>query len=156
MKTVRVQLYGITGKYVVVNSEATAGATVGDNLKWPDGSTVTVDQLKAITSPPSSQDIGTSDDVLEGQYNLYFTGKRAQDAVGSILVDSSTINFTYDPDAHTIKADAILPPPTFVPYLVPAGTIFVVPLNAQALWTIPIELQGDAGLEIDGALVEVN
>lgn len=44
----------------------------------------------------------------------------------------------------------------FVPYLVPDGTIFRVPANKQALWTIPIELEGDAGLEIDGALVEVN
>lgn len=43
----------------------------------------------------------------------------------------------------------------FVPYFVPAGTVFRVPANKQALWTIPIELEGDAGLEIDGALVEV-
>lgn len=107
MKTARVQLYGITGKHVVVNTDATAGATVGSDLKWPDGSTVTEAQLRAASAPSggSSSDISTSDDLDEGQYNIYFTQQRAQDAVGGILVDTATIDFTYDGSAHLIKAD---------------------------------------------------
>lgn len=49
----------------------------------------------------------TSDDLAEGVTNRYFTDQRAQDAVGSILVDSPTVNFTYDPIGHTITADTI-------------------------------------------------
>lgn len=50
----------------------------------------------------------TSTDALpEGSVNLYFTNERAQDAVGNILVDSATINFTYDDVANTITADVI-------------------------------------------------
>jgi hypothetical protein len=45
-----------------------------------------------------------SDDIAEGSSNLYFTNERAQDAVGSILVDSDTIDFTYDDAGNTITA----------------------------------------------------
>lgn len=63
---------------------------------------------------------------------------------------------TFDEYGRATAADVVALSPSFVPYLVPDGAVFVVPLNAQALWTIPIELEGDTGLEIDGALVEVN
>ena len=46
----------------------------------------------------------TTDDLTEGATNLYFTVNRARDAVGAALVDSSTIDFTYDGTAHTITA----------------------------------------------------
>jgi hypothetical protein len=39
--------------------------------------------------------------------NLYFTNERAQDAVGNALVDSSTIDFTYNDAANTITASVI-------------------------------------------------
>lgn len=39
--------------------------------------------------------------------NLYFTDERAQDAVGSILTDSSTIDFTYNDAGNTISAIVI-------------------------------------------------
>jgi hypothetical protein len=108
MKTARVQIYGMTGKYVVVDTDATDGATVGVNLFWPDGSKVTEAQLRSAISGAGSSPAsaaGTSDEVDEGQYNLYFTVKRAQDAVGGILTDTDTIDFTYDGTAHFIKAD---------------------------------------------------
>jgi hypothetical protein len=63
---------------------------------------------------------------------------------------------TVDDKGRVTSADVVALSPSFVPYFMPDGTVFVVPKNAQALWTIPIELDGDAGLEIDGALVEVN
>lgn len=153
MKHSRLQLYGFTGKYALVNLDATEGSTVGVDLRWKDGSLVSESQLRASLKPDDSSGPDTTDELDEGQYNRYFTDQRAQDAVGGILIDSPTVSFTYDPAAHTIRADAAA---AFVPYLVPDGTVFVVPINAQALWTIPIELEGDAGLEIDGALVEVN
>jgi hypothetical protein len=51
--------------------------------------------------------ITNTDGLPEGSVNLYFTNERAQDAVGTILVDSATINFTYDDVANTITADVI-------------------------------------------------
>lgn len=149
----RVQLFGFTGKYALVNTDANEGAVVGVDLRWSDGSPVSEALLRAALKPVGVSAPDTTDDIDEGQYNRYFTDQRAQDAIGSILIDTDTVKFTYDPTGHTIKADAA---PSFVPYFVPNGTVFIVPVNAQALWTIPIELDGDAGLEIDGALVEVN
>jgi len=46
----------------------------------------------------------TTNDLTEGATNLYFTTARAKDAVGASLVDSSTIDFTYDSTAKTITA----------------------------------------------------
>lgn len=184
MKSARVQLFGFTGKYATVNLDATEGATVGLNLRWADGTLVTEQELRGSSS--ESPDLSTTDDLDEGRYNLFFTDRRAQDAVGAILADSSDIDFSYNPgtsisatltdtgvaggsygdESHVPRItvdekgrvtdiEIIEIEGGFVPYLVPAGTVFRVPANKQALWTIPIELEGDASLEIDGALVEV-
>jgi len=99
----RVQLYGITGKYVVIDTEATKGAVVGSTLLWPDGTVVTVEDL--TKGPSSSSGPGTTDELEEGQFNKYFSAKLAQDAVGAILEDSASIAFTYDVDAPSISAD---------------------------------------------------
>lgn len=45
---------------------------------------------------------------------------------------------------------------TAVPFFVPDGQSYTVAANKQALFTIPIELDGDASLVLDGALVEVS
>lgn len=51
-----------------------------------------------------------SDDVSEGSSNLYYTDERAQDAVGTILTDSDTLDFTYDDGTPTISADVLQSP----------------------------------------------
>jgi len=43
---------------------------------------------------------------------------------------------------------------SFVPYLIPAGSTFVVPINYQALFEMTIEVDGI--LEVDGFLIEVH
>ena len=48
-----------------------------------------------------------TDDIAEGA-NLYFTDERAQDAVGTILTDSSSIDFTYNDAGPSITA-VVLP-----------------------------------------------
>lgn len=50
-----------------------------------------------------SGDYNTSQVTESG--NLYFTDERAQDAVGSILTDSNTVDFTYNDAGNTITAD---------------------------------------------------
>jgi hypothetical protein len=49
-----------------------------------------------------------TDDLTEGSTNLYFTAERAQDAVGGMLVDSSSIDFTYT-DASGELTAVVLP-----------------------------------------------
>lgn len=44
----------------------------------------------------------------------------------------------------------------FVPYNIPDGQSFPVPLNQQALFTLPINLGDGSSIVLDGALVEVN
>lgn len=49
-----------------------------------------------------------TDDISEGSTNLYFSDERAQDAVGTILADSSSIDFTYNDGTPSITA-AVIP-----------------------------------------------
>lgn len=59
-----------------------------------------------------TSDIPTNTDGLnEGSTNLYFTAERAEDAIGAILTDTATVDFTYTDNgasAGTITADVIL------------------------------------------------
>ncbi len=48
-----------------------------------------------------------TDDIVEAT-SLYFTDERAQDAVGTILTDSPSVDFTYDDGAGTITAAVIM------------------------------------------------
>lgn len=61
-----------------------------------------------------------SDDIAEGSTNLYFTDERAQDAVGTILTDSSKIDFTYNDATPEISATIV------------AGSLANVDINASA------------------------
>lgn len=47
----------------------------------------------------------TTDDITEGTVNLFFTDERAQDAVGTILGNTSNINLTYVDATPLISAD---------------------------------------------------
>lgn len=47
-----------------------------------------------------------TDDISEGS-NLYFTDERAQDAIGTILVDSSSIDLTYNDGTPSISATVL-------------------------------------------------
>lgn len=72
-------------------------------------------RVQDLLDPTQAQDAATkayvdaitTTDVAEGT-NLYFTDERAQDAVGTILVDSTSIDFTYNDGTPSITA-AVLP-----------------------------------------------
>ena len=49
----------------------------------------------------------TTDDLPEGSSNLYFTDERSQDAVGTILVNSSSVSLTYNDGVPSITATVI-------------------------------------------------
>lgn len=77
--------------------------TVGtDNIAWTQFS----DAGSAVISVNGQTGVVvlTTSNISEGS-NLYFTDERAQDAVGNILTDSATIDFTYNDAGNTITAD---------------------------------------------------
>ena len=47
----------------------------------------------------------TTDDLTEGTNNLYYTTERAQDAIGTILIDTASLKWTYDDNAPSISAN---------------------------------------------------
>lgn len=51
--------------------------------------------------------ITNTDALPEGVVNLYFTDERAQDAVGNNVLDTATVNLTYNDAAGQISADVI-------------------------------------------------
>lgn len=91
--TVKVPIYGSPVRAVQLDERATEGAVFGVNLRWPDGKLVKASDFATSTS--GAQSLGTTDDLDEGQWNLYFTPRRAQDAVGDILTDSANVTLRY-------------------------------------------------------------
>lgn len=104
MKNVKVPLFGNPGKSATLDALATEGAIVGVNLRRQNGALVT-DADFGGGSTGNAPDLGTTDDLDEGGYNLYFTDRRARDAVGAALVDTDSIDFTYTAYPASIKAD---------------------------------------------------
>lgn len=101
-KTVTVELAGFTGKRVVLNANATEGATVGVDLFAPDGSLVNwSDILNPATSTPASASAETTDELPEGLTNLYFTKPR----VATALAPGAGITLSTDGSGVTTIAD---------------------------------------------------
>jgi len=83
---------------------------VGDNVVYNGTIWEKWDMTDAVSSVNGQTGVVSldSDDISEGSTNLYFTDERAQDAVGTILVDSASIDFTYNDGTPSITA-AVLP-----------------------------------------------
>lgn len=47
----------------------------------------------------------TTNDVAEDSTSKYFTDQRAQDAIGTIITDTTTVSIAYDKKSHTLSAD---------------------------------------------------
>lgn len=93
----KIPLYGNIAKAVTVNLAATEGAQIGVNLLLDDGTLATTAKLKTLFGAGTSSATGpdTTDALDEGSFHLYFTDRRAQDAVGSILADSANVSLSY-------------------------------------------------------------
>lgn len=100
MTKARVQQWSKPNAYVVVDTAATVGATVGVDLYWPDGRVVTAADLTAGTT--GTVTIRTTDRLFEGRYNLYFTDERVDDRVAQLLVEGDDISLAYDDDGNTL------------------------------------------------------
>lgn len=94
MAKVRVPIYRTSPtQSALIDPAATVGAQIGVNLLLPDGTLAKMSDFGS--TPAAGVSPTTTDDLDEGQWNLWFTDRRAQDAVGAILTDSTTIDFTY-------------------------------------------------------------
>lgn len=83
-----------------------SAATYGTSTAVPQ---ITVDSKGRLTSV-SNVSIAlpsNTDSVPEGSSNLYFTNERAQDAVGNILGDSSSVDFVYNDAGNSITATVL-------------------------------------------------
>jgi hypothetical protein len=96
---VKVPIYGTApAKATYVEQGATVGAQIGVSLLMPDGTLATTAKLAALFGSGAAtggDTLNTTDDLDEGQWHLWFTDRRAQDAVGSILTDTDTIDLAY-------------------------------------------------------------
>lgn len=96
MGKVRVPIYRTTPTQIaLIDPAATVGATVGTNLYHADGTLVQESELGNAGDVTLSLSDFSTDDLQEGKFSLYFTGRRAQDAVGGILADSANVTLTY-------------------------------------------------------------
>lgn len=84
------------GDYVILNSSKV----------WEKADTT--DAVASVNGQTGVVTLDT-DDIAEGA-NLYFTDERAQDAVGSALQDSATVDFNYDDGSNQISANVLAAP----------------------------------------------
>lgn len=93
-----------------------------------------------------SLDAGGDFQIITGYYD-HFAVQGAPSATGPVLADVHSIA----QELITGESDT----PNGSPMLVQDGQVFVVPVNDQMLWQVPIEVVGNGGLDIQGALVEI-
>jgi hypothetical protein len=87
-----------TATQTALNAKVTANTAIVGATKTK----ITYDAKGLVTSGADA----TTSDIAEGS-NLYFTDERSQDAVGGILTDTATIDFTYNDAGNTISAIVI-------------------------------------------------
>lgn len=106
------QFDAVAGELTITDGDGIAGNPTYGLADVVD-SGVGVSPVKLITVDSKGRVVGTedadTDDLPEGTTNLYFTDERAQDAVGTILVDSADIDFTYDDTTPSITAILVTP-----------------------------------------------
>jgi hypothetical protein len=88
--------------------------------------------------------VSVSGSLSEGQAFVQLAGDSANP--GS--------SYYYGTDSSAAKGWYPLPD-SAVPFFIPDGDTYTVAENKQALFALPIELDGTASLVVDGALVEV-
>lgn len=135
------------GEFVVSGSPVTTSGTL--TLDWADeaanlvfaGPNTGPDDVPTFRSLVKADlPALTTTDIAEGS-NLYFTDERAQDAVGTILVDSSKIDFTYSDATPSITATIV------------AGSLVNADINAAAAIALTklAALTADRALQSDGS-----
>jgi hypothetical protein len=107
MNRIKVALFN-SNKFAIIDLDALGGATLGENLfyqgKVLDPKLILNSIVQAQAQQQSAGD-QTTDTVIEGRSNKYFTNERAQDAIAAMLQDSANIVLVYDDGANTLTPD---------------------------------------------------
>jgi hypothetical protein len=146
---------------------ATKGATIGLNLYWPDGTVATEAELRAGATTPTTPgvsitawslilDIPPRVTALANQTGtgIYVLTGATTSAVRQIVSADSSVTIT-NPGGVAGDIDLSVPDGG-MPYFIPDGESYTIPLYKQGLFTIPIDLGVGSGLLIDGILTEVD
>lgn len=133
----RVPLWRSLG-FIDIDPRATYGATIGTNVYNADGTLF--EPNTAATPSESGVSVTLWRFVQEIPANVI--GLAALSGNGYVVKSGSTFSVADTPDSA-------------VPFFIPDGETYTVAANKQALFALPIELDGDASLVIDGALMEV-
>lgn len=143
---VRVQLHQKPNGFVTIDAKATQGAVIGENVWLADGSLY-------VPAEPTTPETGSQQVLWELLLKVPANVRQ--------VAALSTSGFVRREGSGTWTASPItiadLPSGIGgVPYFIEDGDTYTVPENTQALFALPIELEGTASLVIDGALVEVS
>ena len=94
-----------TAKSFEATTASTGLTKVGMDVRLADAAE-NASGIKVLSGAITLEDLGAFDtaDLAEGT-NLYHTDERAQDAVGTILTDTATIDFTYNDGTPSVTAD---------------------------------------------------
>lgn len=103
VKKVRVGLHGFQNRGIMIDAEATDGATIGKNLFWPNGDIVTYEQLEEIAAHSGAQidqntlnaiiaSIGNTGTAAEGEFTDWPLHKNFVDADEALVIPP---NFQY-------------------------------------------------------------
>jgi len=98
---------------IVVN-DGTQNLSIADGVSLIQGNFKQTDFIPGLKSGTTGNErlkvevVGLSTNNIAEGSNLYFTDERAQDAVGTILTDTTSVDFTYNDAANTISA-VVLP-----------------------------------------------
>ena len=168
---IEVHKQGGTRKVIDIEAGATKGATVGVNV-WNQDGTLFV-PASGGTPTPGGGYVTYWRFILEIPANIValaaLTGTGIVRRTGDSTFDTAAVfdnladvNMTGVMDGEVPVYDAVSGtyiPGTVevdigVPYYIPVGETYRVPENIQALFAMPIEVDGD--LEVDGYLVQVS
>ena len=141
-KRVRVQLHGVSNnRGVLIDSEATDGATVGKNLRWSDGTLVLEDEIRG-GSTTTTTDTGSTVQptlwslILNKPTIIQQLGEL--DTPGYLYFDGTDLSGTEFP-LHDIRVET--------------SESLTIPANKQYLIWQEIIVQGDLVVEPGGELV---
>lgn len=141
-KRVRVQLHGVSNnRGVLIDSEATDGATVGKNLRWSDGTLVAESEIRG-GSTTTTTDTGST--VQPTLWSLVLNKPEiikqltALDTPGYLYFDGADLTGTEHP-LHDIRVETT--------------ESLTIPANKQYLIWQEIIVQGDLVVEPGGELV---
>lgn len=141
MSKVRVPIFGRLSNYVAVEANATVGARIGLDLFNADGTLFDPEALLAQVAPTA--------DPATPPAGAGYTDAMADARVAAGI---ATHLAAENPHPQYMLASASLQP---VPTTVADGATYTVPADTQALFTLPITLEGTGTLDVSGALVEV-